>query len=128
MIAEVMCFTPRTPAIESSTHFVTWVWSSDGAAPACVIATETMGTSIFGMRVTGSPRKLTRPRTIRTRNRTSGPIGLRIAQAETLRRIGTNRVREMETTEPGCSGRCFREGRLQRFRAGTGRSRRREPA
>ncbi|MET3862824.1 hypothetical protein ABIC20_000133 [Methylobacterium radiotolerans] len=88
VMAEVMCLTPRTPAIESSTHLVTWVCNSDGAAPDWVIATETMGTSTLGIFVTASPRKLTRPSTTSTRNRTRGAMGLRIAQAETFRRIG----------------------------------------
>ena len=43
VIVEVMCLTPCTPATESSTRFVTWVCSSDGAAPDWVIVTETIG-------------------------------------------------------------------------------------
>ncbi|MDF9792059.1 hypothetical protein M2440_002760 [Methylorubrum extorquens] len=86
-MVERMCLTPFTPATESSTHFVTWVCNSDGAAPLCVTVTETIGMSILGNRVIGRARKLTRPSTISTRNRTREGIGLRIAQAETLRRM-----------------------------------------
>src|SRR6186997_1170623 len=39
------------------------------------------------MRVTASPRKLSSPRTVSTTNRMIGAIGLRIAQAETFRRM-----------------------------------------
>ena len=86
-MVERMCLTPFTPATESSTHFVTWVCNSAGAAPDCVIVTETIGMSMLGNRVIGRARKLTRPSTISTRNSTSEGIGLRIAQAETLRRM-----------------------------------------
>ena len=51
---EVMCFTPVMPATASSTFFVTCFSSSAGAAPGWETETETIGTSMFGKRVTGS--------------------------------------------------------------------------
>ena len=87
-IVEMMCLTPFTPATASSTTFVTWVCSSEGAAPAWVTWIATIGMSMFGNCVIGSERKLTSPRIIRTRNSTIEVIGLRIAQAEMLRRMG----------------------------------------
>ncbi len=87
VMVERTCFTPFTPATESSTHFVTWVCNSEGAAPDWVIVTATIGMSMFGKRVIGSDRKVTSPSTISTRNSTMEGSGLRIAQAETLRRI-----------------------------------------
>ena len=90
VMVERTCLTPCTPATESSTHFVTWVCNSDGAAPDWVIVTATIGMSMLGKRVIGRLRKLTSPRTIRTRNRTTDGRGLRIDQAEMLRRIGVS--------------------------------------
>ena len=58
VMVEEMCFTPCTPAIEVSTTLVTCVSSSLGAAPGWVMVTETIGTSIFGMRVIGSRSKV----------------------------------------------------------------------
>ena len=49
----MMCLTPLTPATASSTRFVTWFCSSDGAAPDCVTVIETIGMSMFGKRVIG---------------------------------------------------------------------------
>ena len=86
----MMCLTPLTPATASSTRFVTWFCSSDGAAPGCVTVIETIGMSMFGKRVIGSCRKLKTPRTSSTMNRTIDGIGFRIAQAETLRRISAS--------------------------------------
>ncbi len=46
---------------------------------------------MFGNRVIGIDRKLMRPRIVRTAKPTIAGIGLRIDQAETLRRIGVAR-------------------------------------
>ncbi len=78
--------TPVTPAIASSTRFVTCVSSSDGAAPACVTLICTIGTSRLGKRVTGSERKLNTPSVSSTMKSTSEGTGRRMAQAETLSR------------------------------------------
>ena len=84
---DVMCFTPAIFATASSTTFVTCVSSSAGAAPDCVIFTDTIGISMFGKRVTGSCLKLKTPSSISTANRTIAGTGRRIDHAETLMRI-----------------------------------------
>ena len=48
---EMRCQTPLRLATESSTFFVTWDSSSDGAAPDWVISTCTIGMSMLGKRV-----------------------------------------------------------------------------
>ena len=78
----VTCLTPVTLATASSTFLVTCASSSAGAAPACVIVTDTTGTSTFGARVIGSIQNETRPTRVSTANSTSGGIGLRIAAPE----------------------------------------------
>ena len=50
-----------------------------------------MGMSMFGNRVIGIDRKLMMPRIVKTANPTIAGMGLRIDQAETLRRIGMAR-------------------------------------
>ena len=84
---EVICLTPVMFATASSMTFVTCVSSSAGAAPDCVTFTETIGTSMFGNRVTGSDLKLKRPSSISTANKTIAGTGRRIDQAEMLIRI-----------------------------------------
>src|SRR6185437_2473408 len=84
---EAMCQTPLTLATASSTFFVTCDSSSEGAAPDWVMSTWTIGMSILGKRVIDIVRKLTRPRIVRTAKATIAGMGLRIDQAETLRRI-----------------------------------------
>src|SRR6185437_7784499 len=84
---EAMCQTPLTLATASSTFFVTCDSSSEGAAPDWVISTWTIGMSILGKRVIDIVRKLTRPRIVRTTKATIAGMGLRIDQAETLRRM-----------------------------------------
>ena len=74
-------------ATASSTSFVTWLSSSAGAAPDCVTVIDTSGTSMLGKRVTGSVRKLMTPSSVSTANSTIAGTGLRIDQAEILRRI-----------------------------------------
>ncbi len=86
-IVEMMCLTPLTPAIASSTRFVTWFCNSDGAAPAWVTVTETIGISMLGKRVIGSVWKLNTPRIMSTMKSTIDGIGFRIDHAETLSRI-----------------------------------------
>ena len=66
---------------------MTWLCNSDGAAPACVTVTETIGRSMFGKRVIGRFRKLKMPSTISTTKSTIDGIGFRIDQAEMLSRI-----------------------------------------
>ena len=87
LMPDEMCLTLLTAATASSIGFVTWACSSDGAAPDCVTVTDTIGISTLGIWVTGSERKLTRPSTASTRNSTTDGMGLRIAQAEMLRRM-----------------------------------------
>ena len=87
-IVDVMCLTPLMPATASSTRFVTWLCSSDGAAPDCVTVTETSGRSMFGKRVIDMFRKLNTPRIVSTMKSTIEGIGFRIDQAETLSCIG----------------------------------------
>ena len=84
---DTMCQTPLTLATASSTFFVTCNSSSDGAAPDWVMSTWTIGMSMFGNRVIDMVRKLIRPRIVKTANATIAGMGLRIDQAETLRRI-----------------------------------------
>ena len=69
-------------ATASSTRFVTWVSSSEGATPGSKTDTETSGTSMLGKRVIGSLEKLISPSVQSTMNSRMGGIGLRIAQAE----------------------------------------------
>ena len=111
VIDEMMCLTPFTPATASSTHFVTWVCNSLGAAPAWVTVTETIGMSMLGKRVIGRLRKLTRPSSPSTRKSTIEGIGLRIAQAETFRRIERTRSGEE-------GGRGGRRGRRRTYAEG----------
>ena len=85
MIVDMMCFTPVIEAIASSTFLVTWLRSSEGAAPDWVTVTATTGTSMFGNRVTGMPRNATMPSAISTTNSTSAGMGWRIDQAEKLK-------------------------------------------
>ena len=72
----VTCFTPDTLATASSTFFVTWASSSEGAAPASVTVTATTGMSTLGARVMGSIRNATSPSSVSTVNSTSGGIGM----------------------------------------------------
>ncbi len=84
---EMMCQTPFRLETASSIFLVTWLSSSDGAAPDWVICTCTIGMSMFGKRVIDIVRKLTRPSTVKTTKPTIAGIGLRMDQAETLRRM-----------------------------------------
>src|SRR5579863_973676 len=85
---EAMCQTPLTLATASSTFFVTCASSSDGAALDWVMSTWTIGMSILGKRVIDIERKLMTPSSVSTAKATMAGMGLRIDQAETLRRIG----------------------------------------
>ena len=87
VIVEVMCLTPLTPAIASSTRFVTCVCNSAGAAPCWVTVTATIGTSTFGICVIGRAAKPNRPSASITTKNTIEGRGLRMAQAETFRRM-----------------------------------------
>ena len=80
-----MCLTSLRPAIASSTRRVTCVSSSDGAAPGCRMVTSTAGRSMSGVLLIRSPGKAASPPMVSSRNSTMVGIGLRIAQAETLR-------------------------------------------
>ena len=74
----------RIPDIEltaSSILSVTSVSMLEGAAPGCVVCTETYGNSIFGKRSTPKPRKATNPMTTNE---------LIIIVAKTGRRIETS--------------------------------------
>ncbi len=79
---ELMCLTPATPATASSTFRVTWVSSSEGAAPDWVMVTAITGTSMLGARVMGMSRKASTPSTVSTANSTMDGIGRRIAAPE----------------------------------------------
>src|SRR3954452_9198081 len=84
---EEISSTPFTPRTAPSIRWVTWVSSSVGAAPGCETTTDTAGNSISGLSFTSILRKLTMPASVRATNRTSGGTGLRIDQAEMLRRL-----------------------------------------
>ena len=87
VIAEAMCLTPSTPETPSSMFLVTWASSSEGAAPNCATATEMIGMSALGSRVTGSFMKLMAPITSRMMENTIEGSGWRIDQAEILTAI-----------------------------------------
>ncbi len=82
---EVMCFTSPRPATASSTRRVTWVSSSDGAAPGCWTVTTTAGRSRSGVLLIRNPGKATSPARVSSTNSITVGIGLRIDQAEMLR-------------------------------------------
>src|ERR1700722_7314831 len=90
---QTMGQTPLTLGTASSTFFGTCDSSSDGAAPDWVMSTWTIGMSMFGNRVIDIVRKLMSPRIVRTPNQTIAGMGLRIDQAETLKRIGVPLIR-----------------------------------
>src|SRR5262249_3730438 len=92
----------------SSTVLVTCDSSSAGAAPNCAIATETRGTSTFGMRVIASLWKLRYPSAQTAAAMTMGGSGLRMAHAEMLSAIrvpppGTPRPRRSDQTRASLS-------------------------
>src|SRR3546814_16711335 len=69
-----------------STRWVICVSISDGAAPGCEIATQTIGKSMSGWLLTSIRMKLTTPASVSATNRTIDGTGLRIDQAEMLRK------------------------------------------
>ena len=66
---------------------VTWFSSSLGAAPGWLTETITTGKSMSGLSLTCIRAKLTMPATVSIANSTSAGIGLRIDQAEMLRKL-----------------------------------------
>ena len=84
VIEEVMCLTPSTPETASSTVLVTCVSSSAGAAPNCVMVTETTGMSAFGSCVIGSLLNVRKPIATIAANITIAGSGWRIDHAEML--------------------------------------------
>src|SRR5258708_1528573 len=75
------------PETTSSTDLVTCASSSAGAAPNCVIVTETTGTSTFGSCVIGSLLKVRIPSAQSAADTTMGGSGCRIDHAEMLTAI-----------------------------------------
>ncbi len=79
-----------TPAMERSalsTRWVIWFSISVGEAPGCAMLTITAGNSTSGLLVTSIRLKLTIPASSSATKNTSGITGLRIDQAEMLRRL-----------------------------------------
>ena len=89
VMTELMWWVPVTPATASSTIFVTRDSSSAGGAPTCATVTEMTGTSMFGMRVTGSLLKLMQPSTTIAAAMTMGGRGCRIDHADMLKAMST---------------------------------------
>ncbi len=79
--------TPWTLRAAASTRLVTCVSSSLGAAPGWLIATYATGKSMSGFWLTSSRPKLISPAIVSAMKRTIGGTGLRIAQAEMLRKL-----------------------------------------
>ena len=82
---ELISSTPLIPRTAASTRWVTWVSSSDGAAPGWTTVTAAAGKLMSGLLLTSMRRKLTSPIRLSAANSTSGKTGLRIAQLEMLR-------------------------------------------
>ena len=78
--------TPCTLRAAASTRLVTCVSSSLGAAPGWLIETNATGKSMSGFWFTSSRIKLMMPASVSAMNSTIDGTGLRIAQAEMLRK------------------------------------------
>src|SRR3546814_520161 len=83
---DVISSTPLIPRAAASTRCVTCVSSSDGAAPGWFTITRTAGKLMSGLLLISICRKLTIPAISKALNTTSGKTGLRIDQAEILRK------------------------------------------
>ena len=70
-----------------STFWTIWVSISVGAAPGCEIEAMTTGNSMSGSFCTFNCMNATTPASVSARKRTIGMIGLRMDQAEMLRKF-----------------------------------------
>ena len=86
---ELIVFTPLMERTADSTSWVIWFSISVGAAPGCEMLTLTAGNSMSGLLTTSIDRKLSTPANSRAVKITSGMTGLRIDQAEMLRKSMT---------------------------------------
>ena len=84
---ELISSMPSIERTAASTRWVTWVSISVGAAPGCEMLIQTIGKSMSGSFWTCIRMKLTRPASSSAANRTSDGTGLRIDQAEMLRKL-----------------------------------------
>ena len=79
---------PRMRSVPSRSFSVSiWFSISVGAAPGCEIDTLTAGNSMSGLLTTSIRAKLIRPASSSAVKATSGMTGLRIDQAEMLRKF-----------------------------------------
>ena len=84
---ELISSMPLRLRTAASTRWVTWVSSSVGAAPGWVIWTIAAGNSISGSFCTSMRAKATTPARNNAAKMTSGGTGLRIDQADMLRKF-----------------------------------------
>ena len=103
MTLELISSMPWIERTAASTRCVIWLSISVGAAPGCEIAIQTTGNSMSGSFWTCMRMKLTRPASSSAANRTSDGTGLRIDQAEMLRRLMTDsRSNSVQLAWPNC--------------------------
>src|SRR3546814_15712671 len=78
---------PSMLRIAASTRWVTWVSISVGAAPGWLMSTSAPGKSMSGSFCTSMRTNEISPARVSATNRTIGGIGLRIEQAEMVRKF-----------------------------------------
>ena len=86
-----------------STRWVIWFSISAGAAPGCDTETIAAGKSMSGLPVTSMRAKATMPASNSARNRTIGGTGLRMLQAEMLRKFMVDAASSVVSGRPGAS-------------------------
>src|SRR3546814_10493320 len=82
-----VCSSDLMLRIAASTRWVTWVSISVGAAPGWLMSTSAPGKSMSGSFCTSMRTNEISPARVSATNRTIGGIGLRIDQAEMLRKF-----------------------------------------
>ena len=97
---ELMLLTPWIDCSAASIFWVIWFSISVGAAPGWLIATTTIGNSMSGSFCTFIREKVTMPARTSPMNRMIGTTGLRMHQAEMLRKLISRSPEAPKPTSP----------------------------
>ncbi len=99
---DVISSTPLIERTAASMRCVTCVSSSDGAAPGWDTLTLTAGKLMSGKLFTSMRMKLTTPASNSATNMTMGDTGLRMAQADILRKLISSASLRAAVPQPAC--------------------------